>query len=157
LKPSYLGKEAHTASPDAGRAGAGFSSYTFSLPSDGASAIATCTALENACCLCAFEDAEMEKGQGEWQLMVQIGCQCPLDKQGAFLKPVRGFGALEVPADWRQQLMVVGGGAWRRRRGGARRQNAEAAAEGGGGGGGGGGRGRKGKGRMRAAQLLVRE
>jgi hypothetical protein len=110
LKPSYLGKEAHTASPDAGRAGAGFSSYTFSLPSDGASAIATCTALENACCLCAFEDAEMEKGHGEWQLMVQIGCQCPLDKQGAFLKPVRGFGALEVPADWRQQLMVVGGG-----------------------------------------------
>jgi hypothetical protein len=59
-----------------------------------------CTALENACCLHAFEDAEMEKGQGEWRLMVQIGCKCPPNKQDAFLKHVRGFGAREVPADW---------------------------------------------------------
>jgi hypothetical protein len=65
--PSYLGKKAHTASADVGRAGAEFSSYTraYPLPSGGAAAIATCTALENACCLHAFEDAEMEKGQGE--------------------------------------------------------------------------------------------
>jgi hypothetical protein len=33
------------------------------LPSDGAAAIATCTALENACCLHALEDAEMKQGQ----------------------------------------------------------------------------------------------
>jgi hypothetical protein len=61
-KPSYLLEKAHTTTADGDRAGAEFSSYTFELPSDGASAIATCTALENACCLHAFEDAEMEKG-----------------------------------------------------------------------------------------------
>jgi hypothetical protein len=80
------------------------------LPSGGASAIVTCTALENACCLHAFEDAEMEKGQGEWRLMVQVGCRCPLDKQDAFLELVRGFEALDLPADWRQHLKVQGGG-----------------------------------------------
>jgi hypothetical protein len=26
----------------------------------------------------AFEDAKIEKGQTEWQIMVQIGCRCPL-------------------------------------------------------------------------------
>jgi hypothetical protein len=31
--------------------------------------------------------------------MVQIGCRCPLDKQDAFLELVRGFEALDVPAD----------------------------------------------------------
>jgi hypothetical protein len=36
--------------------------------------------------------------------MVQIGCRCPLGKQNAFLELVRGFGAREPPADWRQQL-----------------------------------------------------
>jgi hypothetical protein len=101
LDPSYLLATAITPTADGRRAGAGVSSYTFPLPSDGAAAIATCTALENACCFHAFEDAEMEKGQGEWQLMVQIGCRCPLDKQDALLKLVRGFGAREVPAEWR--------------------------------------------------------
>jgi hypothetical protein len=40
-------------------ASAEFLSYTPVLPSGGASAIATCTALENACCLHTFEDAEI--------------------------------------------------------------------------------------------------
>jgi hypothetical protein len=31
----------------------------------------------------------MEKGQGEWRIMVQIGCRCPLPKQDAFLERVR--------------------------------------------------------------------
>jgi hypothetical protein len=31
--------------------------------------------------------------------MVQIGCRCPLDKQDAILELVRGFEALDVPAD----------------------------------------------------------
>jgi hypothetical protein len=52
----------------------------------------------------AFADAKMEKGQGEWRIMVQIGCRCPLDKQDAFLELVRGFEAREAPAGWRQQL-----------------------------------------------------
>jgi hypothetical protein len=97
LDPSYLRATAHTVTADGRRAGAGVTSYTYPLPSDGASAITTCTALENACCLHAFEDAEMEQGQGEWRLMVQIDCKCPpLPKQGApFLKLVRGFGARE--------------------------------------------------------------
>jgi hypothetical protein len=105
-----------------------FSRYTFPLPSDGEVAIATCTALENACCLHAFEDAKMEKGQGEMRIMAQVGCRCPLDKQDAFLEAVRGFGARAVPAEWRQQLMVV-------------------RAEGLAGGSSGGGMGRKGKGK----------
>ena len=89
---------------DGDRAGAGVTSYFLPLPSDGTAAIATCTALENACCMHAFEDAKMEKGQTEWRIMVQIGCRCPLGKQDAFLELVRGFGAREAPADWRQQL-----------------------------------------------------
>jgi hypothetical protein len=52
-----------------------------------------CTALENACCLHAFEDADMVKGQGEWRLMMQIGCKCPPPKQDLFLQHVRGFEA----------------------------------------------------------------
>jgi hypothetical protein len=53
----------------------------------------------------AFADAKMQKGQGEWRIMVQIGCRCPLLKQDAFLELVRGFGrARAAPADWRQQL-----------------------------------------------------
>jgi hypothetical protein len=77
----------------------------------------------------AFEDTEMEKaGQGEWRLMVQIGCKCPLPKQDAFLKLVRGFGAREVPAEWPQQLMVVGA------EGLAEEEGGEVAERGGGGG-----------------------
>jgi hypothetical protein len=94
----------HTSSADGDRAGAEFSSYTRVLPSGGASVIATCTALESACCLHVLEDAEIEKGQGEWRLMVQICCRCPLDKQDAFLELVRGFEAGDVSADWRQHL-----------------------------------------------------
>jgi hypothetical protein len=55
----------------------------------------------------AFENGSMEKGQTEWRIMVQIGCRCPpLGKQDAFLELVRGFGAREAPADWRQQLSL---------------------------------------------------
>jgi hypothetical protein len=105
LDPSYLGKRAaNTAAADRHRAGAGGTSYFLPLPSDGAAAIATCTALENACCLHAFADAKMEKGQTEWRVMVQIGCRCPLGKQDAFLERVRGFEARETPAGWRQRL-----------------------------------------------------
>ena len=104
LDPSYLRKRAHTAKADGDRAGAGVASYFLPLPSDGVAAIATCTALENACCLHAFADAKMQKGQGEWRIMVQIGCRCPLGKQDAFLELVRGFGAREAPAGWCQQL-----------------------------------------------------
>jgi hypothetical protein len=78
----------------------------------------------------AFEDDEMEQGQGEWRLMVQIGCWCPPHQQDLFLELVRGFKAREVPLKWRQQLMVVGEEAER---------------------GGSSGCGRKGKGKMRAA------
>jgi hypothetical protein len=77
-----------------------------------------------------FEDAKMEQDQDEWRIMVQIGCRCPLDKQDAFLKPVRGFGAREVPAKWHEQLMAVGAEAER---------------------GGSSGGDRKGKGKMRAS------
>jgi hypothetical protein len=56
----------------------------------------------------AFADAKMEKDQTEWRVMVQIGCRCPLGKQDAFLERVRGFGAREAPADWRQQLSLLG-------------------------------------------------
>jgi hypothetical protein len=118
LNPSYLGKEACTVTADGDRAASEFSSYTFPLPSDGAAAIATCTAVENACGLHAFEDADMVKDQGEWWIMVQIGCRCPPHQQDLFLELVRGFGAHEVPLKWRQQLMVVaakegGGGGGR--------------------------------------------
>jgi hypothetical protein len=85
-------------------AGAGVASYFLPLPSDGTAAYATCTALENACCMHAFADANMEKGQTEWRTMVQIGCRCPLGKQDAFLERVRGFEARATPAGWRQQL-----------------------------------------------------
>jgi hypothetical protein len=44
----------------------------------------------------------MEEGQGEWRVMVQIGCRCRLDKQDLILELVRGFEAREVPANWRQ-------------------------------------------------------
>jgi hypothetical protein len=122
------GKEAHTVTADGDRAGAEFSGYTFPLPSDGTAAIATCTSLENACCLHAFEDADMVKGQGEWRLMMQIGCKCPPHKQDLFLQHVRGFGARVVPGDWHQQLMVVGAGGLAEEEGGRWRQNAEEAA-----------------------------
>ena len=79
-----------------------------------------------------FEDAEMEQGRGEWRIMVQIGCRCPMDLQDIFLEHVRGFKAQEMPADWLEQLMAVG-------------------AEGLAGGSSGGGMGRKGKGKMQAA------
>jgi hypothetical protein len=104
LDPSYLLKRANTAAADRHRAGAGVASYFLPLPSDGAAAIATCTALENACCMHAFADAKMEKT--EWRVMVQIGCRCPLGKQDAFLERVRGFAARETPAGWRQQLSL---------------------------------------------------
>jgi hypothetical protein len=104
LDPSYLGKRANTAAADRHRAGAGVASYFLPLPRDGTAAIATCTALENACCMHAFADAKMEKGQPEWRIMVQIGCRCPQGKQDAFLERVRGFRAREAPAGWRQQL-----------------------------------------------------
>jgi hypothetical protein len=97
LDPSYLLKRAHTATADVGRAGAGVTSYFLPLPRDGA-AIATCTALETACCMHAFADAEMEKGQTEWRIMVQIGCRCAgapwaseRDRQGKVLA-VRALG-----------------------------------------------------------------
>jgi hypothetical protein len=76
-----LKQTAHVASADVGRAGAGVTSYFLPLPRDGAAAIATCTALENACCLHAFADVKMEKGapaQPEWRIVVQIGCRCPV-------------------------------------------------------------------------------
>jgi hypothetical protein len=76
----------------------------------------------------AFEDAEMKQGQGEWRLMVQIGCRCPPDKQELVLELVRGFKALEVPPEWRPQLVGVGGGLGGEGGGGGS-QNAEAAAE----------------------------
>jgi hypothetical protein len=58
-----------------------------------------------------FEDAEMEQGQGEWRIMVQIGCRCPMHLQDIFLEHVRGFKAQEVPAgDWLEQLMAGSGG-----------------------------------------------
>jgi hypothetical protein len=104
LDPSYLLKRAHTSTADGDRAGAGVASYFLPLPSDGAAAIATFTALESACCTHAFEDAKMEKGQTEWRIMVQIGCRCPLGKQDAFLERVRGFEARGALAGWRQQL-----------------------------------------------------
>ena len=120
MDPSYLGKKAYTFTADGDRAGAEFSSYTYQLPSDGAAAIATCTSLENACCLHGFEDAEMEQGQDELRIMVQIGCRCPMHLQDLFLENVRGFKAQEVPADWHEQLMVVaeevGGGRRQTRR-----------------------------------------
>jgi hypothetical protein len=53
------------------------------------------------------EHAEVEKGQGEWRLVVPIGCRCPLglvpwaSSQGMFLEPLRGLVAGGVPADWR--------------------------------------------------------
>jgi hypothetical protein len=80
----------------------------------------------------AFEDADMVKGQGEWRIMVQIGCRaCPPHQQDLFLELVREFKAHEVPLKWRQQLMAVGEEKKR--------------------GGGSSGGGRKGKGKMRAA------
>jgi hypothetical protein len=63
LDPSYLLKRAHTSSADVGRAGAGVTGFFLLLPSDGTAAIATCTALENACCMHAFADAKMQKGE----------------------------------------------------------------------------------------------
>jgi hypothetical protein len=95
LDPSYLGKDACTRTADRDRAASEFLNYFLPLPSDGAAAIAMCTALENACCLHGFEDTEMEKGQGEWRLMAQIGCKCPPNKQDAFLQHVRGLEARE--------------------------------------------------------------
>jgi hypothetical protein len=106
LDPSYLLKRAHTAAADRHRAGAGVARYFLPLPSGGAAAIATCTAPENACCMHAVENGSMEKGQGEWCILVQIGCRCPLGKQDAFLELVRGFEAREAPAGWRQQLSL---------------------------------------------------
>ena len=105
LNPSYLGKAANTTTADGDRAGAEFSSYTYPLPSDGAAAIATCTSLENACCLHGFEDADMVQGQDELRIIAQIGCCCPTHLQDIFLEHVRGFKAQEVPADWHEQLM----------------------------------------------------
>jgi hypothetical protein len=71
LDPGYLGKAADTASADGDRAASEFSSYyTYPLPSDGAAAIATCTSLENACCLHGFEGADMVQGKGEYRIMV---------------------------------------------------------------------------------------
>jgi hypothetical protein len=96
LDPSYLLKTAHTTSVDVGRPGAGVTSYFLPLPSDGA-AIATCTALENACCLHAFADAKMENGQAEWRIMVQIGCWCApwTSRMRSSLELVRGSKARE--------------------------------------------------------------
>jgi hypothetical protein len=119
LKPSYQGKAADTTTANGDRAGAEFSSYTYPLPSDGAAAIATCTSLENACCLHGFEDADMVQGQGEWRIMVQIGCRCPMHQQDLFLDHVRGFKADEVPLKWLEQLIhdSEGGGlSWRQQR-----------------------------------------
>jgi hypothetical protein len=80
LDPSYLLKTAHTATADGDRAGAVVTSYFVPLPSDGTAAIATCTALENACCLHAFADAKMEKGHrasgGSW-CRLAAGVPCP--------------------------------------------------------------------------------
>ena len=50
----------------------------------------------------------MEKGQGEWRIMLQVGCRCPMHLQDIFLEHVRGFKAQEMPADWLEQLMAVG-------------------------------------------------
>jgi hypothetical protein len=108
LNPSYLGKKACTTTADGDRPYSEFESNTYQLPSNGDAAIATCTSVENSCCLHSFEDAEMEKGQGEWRIMLQIGCRCPMDLQDIFLEHVRGFKAQEMPADWHEQLMVVG-------------------------------------------------
>jgi len=132
LNPSYLGKEACTATANGDRAASEFESNTYQLPSNGDVAIATCTSVENSCCLHSFEDAEMEKGQGEWRIMLQIGCRCPMHLQDIFLQHVRGFKAQEVPADWLEQLMVV-------------------RAEGLAGGSSGGGRKGKGRGKLQAA------
>jgi hypothetical protein len=73
-----------------------FSSYTFPLPSDGEAAIATSSSLENGCCLHSFEDADMVQGQGEYRIMVQVGCRCPLDKQDARCAP-RGRARVRGP------------------------------------------------------------
>jgi hypothetical protein len=54
----------------------------------------------------ALENADIAKGQGEWRIMVQIGCRSPPDKQDALLELAREFEAREVPADWRQQQQV---------------------------------------------------
>jgi hypothetical protein len=54
---------------------------------------ATCTSLENACCLHGFEGAKMEQGQGECRIMAHIGCRCPPHQQDLFLERVRGFKA----------------------------------------------------------------
>jgi hypothetical protein len=57
----------------------------------------------------SFEDADMVQGQGEYRIMVQVGCRCPMHLQDLFLDHVRrrGFGARAVPAEWLEQLMVV--------------------------------------------------
>jgi hypothetical protein len=92
---------------------------------DGGGGIDQCTADQRGKCAASIP----LQGQGEWRIMVQIGCRCPPEKQDFFLERVRGFGAREVPAKWHEQLMVVG---------------AEGLA------GGSSGRGRKGNGKMRA-------
>ena len=93
MDPGYLGKEACTATADGDRAASEFESNTYQLPSDGAAAIATCTSLENVCCLHGLEDADMVQGQDELRIMVQFGCRCPPHQQDLFLEHVRGFKA----------------------------------------------------------------
>jgi hypothetical protein len=107
-----LVKAAATATADGDRPYSEFSSYTYPLPSDGATAIATCTSPENACCLHGFEGATMVQGKGEHRIMVQIGCRCPMHTYRIYSSPtyVRGFKADEgdeVPLKWQKQLMVV--------------------------------------------------
>jgi hypothetical protein len=80
-----------TAAANGDRAASEFESSTYQLPSNGDAAIATCTTVENSCSLHGFEDAEMMQGQGEWRIMVQIGCRCPMHLQDIFLQHVRGF------------------------------------------------------------------
>jgi hypothetical protein len=68
LDPSYyLLKKAYTCTAellgDVDRPGAGVTSYFLPLPSDGA-AIATCTALESACCLLLARPRGRQDGEG---------------------------------------------------------------------------------------------
>jgi hypothetical protein len=57
----------------------------------------------------AFEDADMAKGQGEWRIMVQIGCRaCPPHQQDLFLEPAPAGFAKSVKRQIKPRLLGQG-------------------------------------------------